>query len=148
MCRLLRIGTVHAATDDALPLALELGELGFVGSELGAEFEAFRLFLGDEPEEVGVSANSMQRAGRRRCVQNGDGSCSEHGIAERRTYFSVSVSGGRSSTTTSDVGKLRLSPFKTSLAGAFWLREALRLSEDGPAVVGERISQVGVWSLG
>ena len=48
------VRAIHAATDDALPFALELRELGFVGGELRTELEAFGLFLGDEAKEVGV----------------------------------------------------------------------------------------------
>jgi hypothetical protein len=45
-----------SAGDDAFPFAFELGEFGFVLGELGAEFEAFGLLLGDEVQQVGVSA--------------------------------------------------------------------------------------------
>ena len=52
---LLGVRAVHAAAHDAFPFALELGELGFVGGELGAELEAFGLFLGNKAEEIGMS---------------------------------------------------------------------------------------------
>ena len=54
----MRVRAVHAPAHDALPFALELCELGLVCGELGAELEAFGLFLSDEAEEVGVSEES------------------------------------------------------------------------------------------
>jgi hypothetical protein len=45
--------------DDAFPFPFELGEFGFVLGELGAEFEAFGLLLGDEVQQVGVSAAQL-----------------------------------------------------------------------------------------
>ena len=56
---LLGVRAVHAAAHDAFPLALELGELGFVCGELGAELEAFGFFLGNESEKVGVSISTV-----------------------------------------------------------------------------------------
>ena len=138
--RRLRVGAVHATRDDALPLALELGELSLVRGELGAELEAFGLFLRDEVEEVGVPVKSAL------------GVCAECGGWPAGTYFSVKVRGGRSACAPSRTfvaGRLRRSRFSEGLSDGLWLREVLRLREEPEeGVVGDRRSHVGEWLLG
>ena len=59
---MLGVGAVHAPADNPFPFALELGELGFVGGELGAELEALGLLLGNKAEEIGMSGRITDNA--------------------------------------------------------------------------------------
>ena len=101
MCR---VGAVHAPADDALPLLLELCELRLVHGELRAQLHALRLLLRDELEEVRVpglrhfasvhhfccSDRRPQRTSRQ--TSDAPRPCNAYDRASR-TYFSVSVSG-------------------------------------------------------